>query len=142
MSCPYFDPVQPRGAAGDARFAMLPLGDSWSGNCLAGAQGPASPDALPLSVCNLGYARDSCGRFPGGEGPDAARFSISADDGTAVRVAWVLERDHHPFDHGSITFLRADSIFQASQVSPAVLRLAGAYVARYLEAKSAQLEGK
>ena len=120
---------------------MLPLGDSWAGICLADPQRPAPPDDASLhSLCNLGYSRHSCSRFPPDAGPDAARFAISGDDGRMIRIAWALERDHHPFDHGALEYSRASRSFEAAAVPAALLRQAAAYVASYLRLKSAQPE--
>ena len=73
----------------------------------------------------MGYARGSCPRFPAGDGPDAARFTISADSGEALRVYYVLERDHHPWSHGPLEFSGA------SVVGDGPVQLAQAYVASY-----------
>jgi hypothetical protein len=140
MPCPFFDPVRPRGSAPDPRTAMLPLGDSWTGICIADPLHPTPADDSVLHpLCNLGYARHTCNRFPASSGPDAARFSIARDDSDAIRIAWVLERDHHPFGHGMLTWSRADRDFTAPD-SAAPVRQARAYVASYLRRKQALLE--
>jgi len=98
MSCPCFEPVEPRPYAAASRRAMLPLGDAWTGICRALPDQPFRPDDSLLDLfCNLGYARGHCARFPANHGPDAVRFSIVSDDGAALRLYYVLERDHRPF---------------------------------------------
>ena len=84
MSCPYFCPVAPRARGAGPESAMLPLGDEWAGVCRAAPDPPPEPEeAILRSLCNFGYARGSCTRFPGDEGPDAVRFSVSRDDGAS-----------------------------------------------------------
>src|SRR6185436_3807782 len=103
MACPYFFPVERRSSAVGARDAMLPLGDSWSGLCRAIPGALSIPDESALRpLCNLGYARGACPRFPSADGPDAVRFTISRDAGDSIRIDYVVERDHHPFAHGRL----------------------------------------
>jgi hypothetical protein len=134
MSCPYFDPMEPRGAGGSA---MLPLGGEWAGLCRAEPGAPVQPDESGLhSLCNLGYARGPCRRFPAGEGPDAVRFTVRAADEASLRLYYVVERDHHPFAHGPLEF----SLALGTLVNPpdgALLgRQALAYVRSYLRRKA------
>jgi hypothetical protein len=137
MSCPYFDPVEPRREDSGPRHAMLPLGNSWSGICRAIPSQPAHPDNAALqSCCNLGYARDNCGRFPDASGPDAVRFTITSDDGATFRLYYVLERNHEPLAHGALEYSVA-----AGELAPAaegVLtgRQARAYIESYMRRKS------
>jgi hypothetical protein len=103
MSCPYFDPVAPLHRDAGPENAMLPLGEVWEGICRAVPGQPHQPDRTMLQpLCNLGYARGTCARFPGGDAPDAVRFTVSGDDGATVRLYYVIERDHHPFAHGPV----------------------------------------
>jgi len=144
MACPYFRAVKPRRQTDRSRSAMLPLGDAWDGDCRANPDSPCEPDEITLlSYCNMGYARGCCARFPPGDGPDAARFTIAADgaaDGTAdgpdgpetLRVYYVLERDHHPWSHGPLEFSRTGSAAANQSASEATLGLARAYVASSL----------
>jgi hypothetical protein len=140
MACPYFDPVRPRTIAIGAPGAMLPLGDDWVGLCRATTGQPWEPDEASLAtLCNLGYARGSCPRFPadeGDRGPDAVRFTISRDDGGSVEVYYVVERDHHPFAHGGLEFSRAAAAFIAPPPAETLHRQARAYVTSYLRRKA------
>lgn len=140
MACPYFDPVRPRTIAIGAAGAMLPLGDDWVGLCRATAGQPWEPDPATLArLCNLGYARGCCPRFPadaGDAGPDAVRFTISRDDGRSVAVYYVVERDHHPFAHGGLEFSRAAAAFMPPPAAETLHRQARAYVASYLRRKA------
>lgn len=138
MACPYFDPIAPRNAA-DALAAMLPLGDRWTGSCRAVTGEPYTPDESALaSVCSLGYARGACPRFPPGEGPDAVRFAVSTHDESAVRVLYVLERDHHPFAHGSLEYAVPAGPFRSLPPGDDTFASqAHAYVKSYLNRKLA-----
>ena len=115
---------------------MLPLGDSWAGVCRARAGEAWEPDEGTLDpLCNLGYARGSCPRFPDGGGPDAVRFSVSHDGGASVGLYFVMERDHHPFAHGPLEYSRAGGRFTAPIESELLARQAQAYVESYLRRK-------
>jgi hypothetical protein len=131
MSCPYFYPVEPR-----ASTAILPLGDRWAGVCRAVADLPWQPEeAIVGRLCNLGYARGTCARFPSGEGPDAVRFTVSGDQGASLRIDYVLERDHHPFAHGPLHYSVASAAFVDPPAGETMRRQAQAYVESYLRRK-------
>jgi hypothetical protein len=116
---------------------MLPLGDFWSGSCRAGSAGPFQPEAsIQYRLCNLGYARETCGHFPAGVGPDAVRFQIAGDDGEAILIAWVKERDHLPFAHGSFTWSRQSGEFLTPVGDEHLAGQAFAYVASYRHRKA------
>jgi len=137
MSCPYFDPVTPR-SPGDPATSMLPLGDRWAGACLAIPAEPYSPDEPSLAtLCNLGYARESCSRFPRAEGPDAVRFTVAAASPEAVDLYYVIERDHHPFAHGPLTYRLPDGPFTPAPASETLAAQARAYIASFLHRKQA-----
>jgi hypothetical protein len=143
MACPYFRPL-PFGTDSPARIAfssrenaMLPLGDSFSGHCCATPELLYQPDpAVSRDFCNLGYARGQCGHFPGGDGPDAVRFTISADQGGSLRLYYVLERDHHPFAHGPLEYSVGDAAFFPPPATSELDFQARAYVASYLRRKA------
>ena len=135
MCCPYFDPAEPRGAGGSA---MLPLGGEWAGLCRAAPGAPAQPDEAGLhGLCNLGYARGACRRFPAGEGPDAVRFTVRAADESGLRLYYVVERDHHPFAHGPLEYSRALGLLVNLPEGELLGRQALAYVRSYLRRKAA-----
>jgi hypothetical protein len=139
MACPYFDALKPRSQTDRSRSAMLPLGDAWDGVCRAVADAPSQPDeSTLLSLCNMGYARGCCAKFPEGDGPDAARFTIAASKPETVSVYYVLERDHHPWAHGPLEFSRTGDAGGDRSAGEPALRLARAYVQSYLRRISAQ----
>ena len=88
MACPYFYPVE-------ARATEAPPCSRWAtGGRASATQCPTLPPPRPEprdtvcdTLCNLGYARGDCARFPAGDGPDAARFTISGDHGAVVRIS-------------------------------------------------------
>ena len=137
MSCPCFEPVEPRPYAAASRRAMLPLGDAWTGICRALPDQPFRPDDSLLDLfCNLGYARGHCARFPANHGPDAVRFTIVSDDGAALRLYYVLERDHRPFAHGPLEFSVAQNELTTPAEGALTAAQARAYVASYLRRRS------
>jgi hypothetical protein len=147
MSCPYFDPVAPWGAGSGPENAMLPLGGMWDGLCRAIPGEAWQPDQATLQpLCNLGYARGICARFPEGDGPDAVRFAVAGDDGATLRLCYVIEQNHHPFAHGTFAhgtlahgaFANGplDNPDAPAGISPPLLaRQAGAYIRSYLRRK-------
>ena len=136
MACPYFFPVEPRACADSARFSMLPLGDSWAGQCRADPEHAAPPPEASLhTLCNLGYARGSCSRFPASHGPDAARFSLTLDAGSRLGMCYVLECDHLPFAHGPLEYSVEMGAFVAPPAGGVLRRQAEAYVQSYLRRK-------
>ncbi len=142
MSCPYFDPLERRSSADDRLNAMLPLGGVWAGVCRAVRDQPWEPDAASLvPLCNLGYARGGCPRFPGENHPDAVRFAVRSDDGVRLRVLYVIERDHLPFAHGALEYLLADGSFLEASAGESVARQACAYIESYLRRKTEALAG-
>lgn len=141
MACPYFYPLAPHrhGAfsGGDAHDAMLPLGDAWAGLCRAVPGQPEQPEDDSLRpLCNLGYARGNCARFPPGDGPDAVRFTISRDDGATVGIYYVVERDHQPFAHGRLEYSTASGAIAPLPPSEIVARQAQAYAESYRRRKT------
>ena len=138
MACPYFDPVRVHPAPLGYAALPLPLGDRWIGSCRAGAGPAAEPDtALLDSVCNFGYARGRCPRFPAEDpGPDAVRFAITKVGTPSLELLYVVEREHYPFAHGSLSYsLAAGRLLQDKEGAPPpemVARQAAAYVKSYL----------
>jgi len=136
MACPYFYPLEPRGRQ-TSHDAILPLGGQWTGVCHAQPDAPTLPEDAGLRpLCNLGYARGNCARFPEGSGPDAVRFTIFRDEADSIGIWYVVERDHHPFAHGRLEY-RADAGAFATPPQSAILaRQAQAYAESYRRLKS------
>ena len=100
MACPFFNPTEAFSWKAWPNPPRMPLGDPYAGVCTA-QEGPA-PDERLRTCCNTGYARGACPHFPGGDAPDAVRFGIAGRKGGVATIRYVVERDHHPFDDGTI----------------------------------------
>jgi hypothetical protein len=103
--------------------------------CLAQPGDPVEPGDAFLPLCNLGYARGTCPRFPASTAADAVRFAIARDDGHVLEIHFVLERGHHPSDHGQIVFRFEEDVFQPALPATAFASQARAYAASYLRRK-------
>ena len=115
----------------------MPLGDVWSGVCRSGAA-PFSPDDFTVTeLCNMGYARGKCSRFPEEGAPDAARFMIALDEHQLIRIQYAVERDHHPHAHGMLEYTRTGGALAGSTVDALLESQALAYVASYLRRRPA-----
>ena len=100
MACPYFYPVARLENAGWVVPPRLPLGDAFGGECRASAD-VFRPDEMHVrQVCNTGYGRGSCGRFPADASIDAVRFHIAEDSGELIRIQYVFEKDCWPTENG------------------------------------------
>jgi len=137
MSCPYFDPVAPRTHGARAEDSTLPLGDEWAGLCRAEPDRAYEADKAGLRMlCNIGYARGACNRFPATDGPDAARFTLLEDNGTTLRLYYVLERDHQPHAHGALEYSIGRDAFLPAPPGECTPRQAAAYAHSYLRRKA------
>lgn len=124
MACPYFEPRQR--LEDPASPFPPPLGDHYSGRCVA--HEPFEPDSETVrDLCNYGYVRGRCARFPGGDAADAVRFAIGSDDETIVVIRYAIERDHYPLDQGEVSLRRT-----ARKADSVLLRQAQAYLKSYL----------
>ncbi len=101
MACPYFQPVKRLDAGGWDPPPRLPLGDAWSGFCLALAAGSFEPpESVQRELCNCGYARGKCAYFPSESAADAVRFASQALENGAPKTIYILEKDHAPLAFG------------------------------------------
>ncbi len=128
MACPYFYPVTP----GKNGSAMLPLGDRWEGVCRAAPDAPRKADESLVQLCNMGYARGQCPHFPTGDGPDSVRFTVKGSGNGSVNLYYAIERDHHPFAHGPLTYLPASGELADRPASEILDRQARAYAESYI----------
>ncbi len=102
VACPYFQPVTRLDAGGWDPPPRLPLGDAWSGFCVALATGSFEPpEAVQRELCNCGYARGKCTYFPSESAADAVRFASQG-----LGMIYILEKDHAPAAFGE--FREAD----------------------------------
>ncbi len=141
MACPFFDPQRRLEPGPWTHRPRLPLGDAYFGFCNSPSGATHSPsEEHQRELCNRGYARGLCEHFPVSSAADAVRFSVVAEDrGGAMRVVYVLEKDHAPLRHGALEFQIAD--FPAEPFATPIeappddllLRQAQAFVESYLK---------
>jgi hypothetical protein len=111
----------------------LPLGDPYRGVCHAR---PADlfvpPESAQRDLCNCGYARGRCDRFPDDTPADAVRFSITGDQHERVRLVYILEKDHAPAEHGALEYAVAAAQMTSGPITELLDRQARAFIASYL----------
>src|SRR5262245_20332329 len=100
MPCPFFHPDVPIPNDPWSRPPRMPLGEAYGGVCRASATAFIPDGDLLLSVCNRGYGRSSCPRFPADAEADAIRFSLAEERDGEVELIYVRERDYAPVAHG------------------------------------------
>ena len=133
MACPFFVPSHRLENAGWVRPPRLPLGDPFGGACHARpADIVEPPEAQQRDLCNCGYARGRCDRFPGGSAPDAVRFSVTEDSPARLLVVYVVEKDHAPAAFGTLEYLVSDSHLGGAPISNVLQQQARAFLESYL----------
>ena len=121
----------------------LPLNDAFRGVCRAGE--PSNGDAfeplekLQRELCNCGYARGWCERFPADSAADAVRFSILDDADGIVRLVYVLEREYAPVEHGIVEYSIPESR-PISDPSELLAAQARAFLEAYIRNRKPQAE--
>lgn len=74
-----------------------PLGAAYAGTCQACPEDIFEPPPQRQeTLCNQGYARGICERFPPSAPFDAVRFSVLEVTAESSRFVWIMERDHAP----------------------------------------------
>jgi hypothetical protein len=137
MACPYFYPVERLSEKAWPRPPRLPLGDPYAGLCCVDPLREYRPDENMLrELCNRGYPRNRCPRFPSGEGPDMVRFSVTSDQGDILRIYYVVEKNGSPMEYGDIEYEVATRRFRANLAGGMLERQAQAYAESYLRRKN------
>jgi hypothetical protein len=131
MACPFFYAIEP---ASRHPLRPVPLGDWYGGECRARSGEFRPTDPALLTLCNLGYARGECPRFPEGAAADAVRFALAAD-GPILSIRFAVERQHQPREHGVLEYSVAARRLAAPHRDPVLTRLAEAYAEAYLRRK-------
>jgi hypothetical protein len=109
------------------------LGDPFGGACHAHpADIVEPPEAQQRELCNCGYARTRCDRFPGGDAADAVRFSVTGDTTARLSVVYVVEKDHAPIEFGTLEYLIADARLDGPHISDVLTLQARAFLESYL----------
>lgn len=137
MACPFFVPSRRLENAGWVRPPRLPLGDPFGGAChVHPADIVEPPESRQRELCNCGYARGRCDRFPGGDAADAVRFSVTEDSPTRLLVVYVVEKDHSPVEFGTLEYLVADARLDGSVISDVLAQQARAFLESYLRRRA------
>ena len=129
MACPYFFATH---CCVETPTRPMPLGDFYQGECRARAEAYLPDESRLKKLCNLGYARNACPRFPQDAGPDAVRFSVAREKEDQFLIRYVQERDHLPWEHGSLSYCVSERGFLKPHANPILNRLAEAYAEAYL----------
>ena len=110
----------------------LPLSDPYSGTCHADAELFEPPERSQRELCNCGYARGRCERFPTATKADAVRFSITGDREGVVELVYVLERNYAPLEHGKLEYSIAEAKLGDARIGEILAAQACAFVGSYL----------
>jgi hypothetical protein len=121
VPCPFFLPKEPLQDTGWAIPPRTPLGALCAGECHAGP----SPAPADHDLCNFGYARGVCHRFPQNAVADAVRFVILKQAQNHLRIRYIYERAHEPQSHGTLTY--SDGCITESEESPPLAAQAAAF---------------
>ena len=134
MACPFFAPSRRLENTVWVRPPRYPLGDLFSGTCHASASNLTERHQNEL--CNNGYARGRCDRFPGGSVPDAVRFSVTEDSPARLLVVYVVEKDHAPVEFGTFEYLISDARLDGPPISDVLAQQARAFLESYLSRRA------
>ncbi len=94
------------------------------------------PDETTLrNLCNVGYARKACPRFPKGAGPDAIRFTASSERNGTLQIYYVVEKSQTPLEHGPLEYSVQEARFVEANCGDMIRKQAQAYVESYLRRK-------
>ncbi len=104
MACPHFYPVARLETNTWAVPPRLPLGDAYAGECRAQATSFQPDETTTREICNVGYGRECCERFPQDAGADAIRFHVMTDAGGLIRIQYIFEKNCWPREHGVFEF--------------------------------------
>jgi hypothetical protein len=137
VACPFFVPSRRLEIAGWVRPPRFPLGDPFAGACHARpADVVEPPEARQRELCNCGYARGRCDRFPGDSAADAVRFSVTNDSPSRVLLVYVVEKDHAPAEHGILEYAVGDARLDGPHISDILVQQARAFLESYLRRRA------
>jgi hypothetical protein len=136
VACPFFLPVTRLDQDGWIHAPRFPLGDPYQGICQAVAgEAVEPPEASLHDLCNCGYGRGRCERFPA-ESADAVRFSVVSTDGDSVQLIYVLEKGHAPVEHGTLEYSIRESSFAGESIRPILKAQARAFLESHLQRRA------
>ncbi len=137
MACPFFAPSRRLENTVWVRPPRLPLGDPFGGACHAHPTDIVEPpEARQRELCNCGYARGRCDRFPADSTGDAVRFSITDETSSRLLVVYVVEKNHAPAEFGTLEYLIADARLDGPPISDVLVHQARAFLESYLRRRT------
>lgn len=137
MACPFFVPSRRLEIAGWVRPPRLPLGDPFGGVCHARpAEVIEPPEARQRELCNCGYARGRCDRFPGGNAADAVRFSVTDETAARLLVVYVMEKNYTPAEYGTLEYAVEEARLDGAHVGEILVQQARAFLESYLRRRA------
>jgi len=137
VACPFFVPSRRLDIAGWVRPPRFPLGDPFAGACHAQpAEVIEPPETRQRELCNCGYARGRCDRFPGDSAADAVRFSVTDDTAARLVLVYVVEKDHAPAEHGTLEYAIDDARLDGPHISDVLVQQARAFLESYLSRRA------
>jgi hypothetical protein len=116
----------------------VPLGDVYRGECRSQSE-PYVPDDDRLFLCNMGYARDECPRFPAESRADQTRFAIASDVPPLLMIRVVQESAWRPLVSVTVEFDLERQVWISALADPIIQRQAEAYLEAYLRRRPAEL---
>jgi len=131
VACPFFMPVERLDQDLWILPPRLPLSDAFRGVCHAHSEPFDPPERSLRELCNCGYARGRCERFPADTAADAVRFSITGEQDGIVRLVYIVEHDYAPAEHGVLEYSIPESQLNG-QVSDVLAAQARAFLASHL----------
>jgi hypothetical protein len=137
VACPFFVPSRRLETAGWVRPPRFPLGDPFGGACHARpAEVIEPPEVRQRELCNCGYARGRCDRFPSDSAGDAVRFSITDETPAKLLVVYVVEKDHAPAEFGTLEYTVHDAHLDGPHLSEVLAEQARAFLGSYLRRRA------
>ena len=135
MACPYFEPRSVAASPLHAN-ARLPLVEEYEGLCLAAAEPFTAPADTQFRLCNQGYPRGGCERFPSDETRSCLRYELLSRNENTLEVMIIAERDYAPVDWRVVRYSTATGA-EEPEISDACMRaqlaaFCRAYLNRYL----------
>lgn len=133
MPCPFFLPLRRVDESGRWEHApRWPLIDLYFGVCRARSGEVIEADeSIQRDLCNCGYARGRCDRFPSDGSADAMRFSVVNEADGVLRIVMVMENEHAPVEHRELEYVIATAEFVDPPTSDIVLAQARTFVESY-----------
>ena len=134
MACPFFLPQGELETGPWDHTPRLPLGGAFSGVCHAQpGEAYQPPYRHQEELCNCGYARGLCERFPENEAADAVRFSVTREGPKRLRLVYILEKEHAPVEFGELEYSVQRKALLTSPSNAIIARQAQAFIGKYLD---------